>query len=370
MKRSGSADRYSLMRIGEAWRNPAGLRTVVVTFVALSALLALAGAIRVPVISALINVICILLLLMGSTAAGMQYMEQASGRPVRGTAASLMGSPLVLLRSLGLGLGIAAGAAALVLVAALLLALCRIPALGEVLYIAVLPAVTMLGAVGALVTLVAVLLAAPALWEGHSLRTTVLQLWAVVTQKPLEAFIQLATLVLAAMAVAAILITFVGFGFGAAIGLSALMLSRGAGDSLPAGIDGLSFMGFLYGGEMMGPGAVGAGIVAAIVVALVMAVLYLGLSIVHLRLTAGLDLAQAHETAARLMARTRSRAVPATAAAAASVTPAGAAVIDPDSVPFLVDGSTILPLAIGCPRCLANVTPGDAFCGNCGHKLA
>lgn len=354
-----ATDRYSLLGVGQAWRNLPGLRTLVVTFVALAVLLSLAGAIRVPVISALINVIGIMLLLMGGTAAGMQFMEQASGRTVRGTAEALLGSPLVLLRSLGLALAIALLAGAFAAVSLVLLALCRIPGLGEALYIVVLPAVTFLAAAGSLVTLVALMLAAPSLWEGHSLRMSLLQLWAVVTQRPVEASLQLAALALVGLLVAGLAAAFVAIGFAVAVALSALVLSEGLIRPRGGGFDGLTWFGYLHSADMLGPGAVGAGIVVGVVLALVMAVMYLGLSLVHLRLAAGLDLARARLAMPAVFRMQDEPQAP----------PGPAGQEAPDSVPFLVDGSTILPLAIGCPRCLANVSPGDVYCGTCGNRL-
>ena len=283
----------------------------------------------------------------------------------------------MLLRSLGLAAIVLVAMAVLVLAASLLLALCRIPGFGEMLYIAVLPLLTFVGALACVFLPVVILLAAPALWDGNSLKSSLVHLWGVVTQRPFEAFTQLVLLGIAGAVVAAILFLLVTFGFGIALGLSAVVLSR-AGDGAATvwdGMEAMSSAGSLYAGDMLGPGSIGAGIVMGGVVALIMAVVNLGLSLVYLTLTRRVNFAAAEASfdAALSFGRHRAPAVtPAAAVAAPAPAPAmparraAANASTDDDATVLIARQTLL----ACPACRQAVFPGDLFCPSCGHKLA
>lgn len=391
-------DPYSLLRVGEAWRNRAGLVTLLATFVGFGVLLALGGASGSGAIAGLAALVGFVVLLLGMTAAGMQFMEQAAGRPVSGTLAVLAGSPMVLLRSLGLGLIVAVGVLAFVLVAALLLFLCKIPALGPVLYVVVLPALALVAGLGYLATLVVMMLAAPALWEGHSLKASLAQLWGVATQRPMEAFLQLVLLWLISSLVAGVIFGFAMLGFAFVAMLSAAILPGGGGAIGAMGaMGGMGGMmgGFPGIGAGMGSGGMliaaglGSAILFGIVGALVIAVFYLGLSLAYLKLTQGLDLAGAQaameaamektrEKAQRAAEEARRRAAEAQAAAQQrfnppaaplAAAPVAAAPVAAAAAPMTMPPAAAPANALACPACHASVSPDDVFCGHCGHRM-
>ena len=310
-------DKYSLMRAGEAWRNGAGLATLLGTFVAFSALVVLGTAGNPPVIVALAGLTGWLVLLVGGTAAGVQFMQQALGQSVYPPGIALATSPPVLLRTLGLLLVLALVVAGFVAVAFLLLAACRILAFGEVLYIVVLPTLTLAATLILLLVLAAALLVAPALWEGRTLRHGLEQLSAVALQRPKETVLRLAALLLFGAIAAAAILAFLAIGFGAAAGLSALVLPDAS--------------------IMIGPGTIGTGIVVGVATALVMAVLYMGVALTYLKLTRGVEIAPLRGL---LKAAARKRV-----AEAAAWTHAA------------------------CPTCGRDVAASDAFCSHCGRQL-
>ena len=73
-------------------------------------------------------------------------MDQAAGRPVTSVMSAFLGSPLVLLRSLGLALLFLVVFLGYLAVVYLVLFVCKIPALGALVYVVALPVLTFLGA--------------------------------------------------------------------------------------------------------------------------------------------------------------------------------------------------------------------------------
>ena len=137
---------YNLLRIGEAWRNRPGITTLLIAFVAAALAFVLGvqgGGWTTLTLSALLGLLC---LFAGFSAAGVQFMDQAAGRPITGTAAALLGSPLVLARTLGLALLLIVAFAAYLAIAYLVLLICKIPALGALLYMLAVPVMTFIGA--------------------------------------------------------------------------------------------------------------------------------------------------------------------------------------------------------------------------------
>ncbi|MCM5681711.1 hypothetical protein M8A51_19465 [Schlegelella sp. S2-27] len=399
---------YSLMRIGEAWRNRPGLLTLLCTFVGMAVLFGIGFATGVPVLVALFMLAGYVLMLLGTVTAGHQFMDQAQGRPITPTLPAFTASPMVVLRMLGLLLILGAALLVWFLAAAVLLYLCKIPGIGGLLLIVVLPVLTFTGALLFLGLYVAWALSAPALFEGHSLKRALSQLWAVASQRPLEAFLHLVLLFLVVGFVAMLVGGFVGMGFMASAGLSASILDGmpfGGMGSMMNGMDGYGAVGpsvsVMYGGM------IGAGIVWAVVGAVFGALMLYGLCLTYLKLTSGLNVEAAEAALDTALAKTREKAQQAadearrraqevqeaarqraeqarkaepsaTTAPAAAAAPAPA----PPSAPAAEERTVIMPspaapaapvtgnaAQLACPSCHSPISPNDVFCGSCGHKL-
>ena len=361
---------YSILRIGEAWRNRPGLVTLLITFVSVALLWGIGALSGSPAIIVLLGLVATLLWLLGFTAAGMQFMEQASGRPVSGVAAAFMSSPMIVLRSIGLAIILFLGFLAFLVVAAILLYLCKIPALGAVLYVVVLPVLTFVAALVFLGLNVIGALSAPALWEGHSLKTSLSQLWAVATQRPMEAFLNLMLLFLISGLIVGVVGGFVLAGFAITAGLSASIL----GGEMVSGMNGIygSFMGGGRGsGQSSGlatAGLLGGGVVFAITGALFAAMFLLGLALTYLKVTAGVDVTAAEAAMDTAIAKTKEKAQQATEEAKRRTQEVQAAAQHRLEQARAAQAArqTAVP---ACPACQASITPDDVFCGNCGHKL-
>lgn len=401
---------YSLMRIGEAWRNRAGLLTLLCTFVGMAVLFGIGFATGVRVLVALFMLAGYVLMLLGTVTAGHQFMDQARGRPVTATLPAFTASPMVVLRMLGLLLILGGVLLLWFIVASVLLYLCKIPGIGGLLLIVVLPVLTFSGALLFLGLYVAWSLSAPALFEGHTLKRALSQLWAVATQRPLEAFLHLVLLFLVVGFVAMLVSAFVGMGFFASAGLSASILG-----GMPFGGMGGPMMDSMGGYGGPGPsasviygGLIGAGIVWAIVGVVFGALMLYGLCLTYLKLTSGLNVEEAEAAFDSALAKTREKAqqaaeearrraqemqeaarqrteqarkaeppAPAQPPATSAPVPAPAPAPEERTVimtPPVAEPPPAPPVTgnaaqLACPACRSPITADDVFCGSCGHKL-
>lgn len=368
------ADPHSLLRIGEAWRNRSGVSTLLITFVVsvLVVVLAARGGPKILAVGATLSVLC---LFAGISAAGIQFMDQAAGRPVTSVMSAFLGSPFVLLRSLGLALLFLVVFLVYLAVVYLVLVVCKIPALGALVYVVALPVLTFLGALIFLGLVMASLISGAALWEGHPFSAALSQGWAVATQRPIQAFLNVMMLFTAVALVALIVSLLVLAGFGVVAGVSASIF----GEQMAYGLYGLigsirssQFNEMGDGGSLVFAALVGSALVFAVTQALFVANFLLGASLTYLNVTAGLDvsaaqlamdsaIAKTKDKAQQVAAEAKRRAVEAQVAAKARVEQAREAQIAKTAV--------VANSVMTCPKCQSSITSDDVFCGSCGHKV-
>lgn len=369
-----STDPYSLLRIGEAWRNRPGLTTLLLTFVVIVLLLVL-GASAGTGPFALTALLAVLFSFAGFSAAGIQFMDQAAGRPVTPVLAAFLGSPMVLLRSLGLTLVFILAFVGYVAVALVILVLCKIPALGPLLYVVALPVLTFLGSLVFLGLTVAGLISGAALWEGHSLAAALAQGWAAATQRPMHVFLSLVMLFIVTVMVSLVVTGFVYSGFGIAGMLSAKVLgneSSGGLSTIMGSLMGGGLGGNSSGGGLVFAGLLGSAIVFAVMQALYTAIFTLGLTLTYLKLTAGLDVSAARSAMDSAIAKTKEKAQQAAVEAKRRAGEAQAAAQQRLELARTAQASRAAAAAspaLACPACHSTTTAEDEFCGGCGHKL-
>ncbi|WKB51526.1 hypothetical protein [Eleftheria terrae] len=291
---------HSLTRIGEAWRNPRALLTLLGTFVGVALLIGLGVSTGVGFISAVSVLLGFLLMMLGMVAAGRQLMDQALQQPVTGTVEAFTGSPMVLLRMLGLALVLLCAFLAWGVTASVLLFLCKIPLLGGLLLVVVVPLLVFSAALLLLGAYVAWGLAAPALFEGQTLKQALSRLWAIATQRPLEAFLNLMLLFILVGFVAGLVMAFVGGGFAVTASVMNSVLGMGLGGLEPPN-------GTVSSSTWVGAG-VGAAVVWGVVIAVFNALLLFGLCLTYLKLSVGLDTALAEAALDSAIAKTREKA--------------------------------------------------------------
>lgn len=363
-------DPRSLLRLGDAWRCRAGLTTLMATFTCVAVLFVLGAASHSAALTAFLGLVSFVVYLFGSTAAGTQFMELATGKPVRGTLLAVISVPMIVLRSLGLALTIVAVFLAFMLLAAILLLICKVPFFGTVLYVVVLPLLTFAAALLFLTSALAILLAAPALWEGQSLKTTLWTMLAMVSGRPVDALLNLMLLFLVAIVVSVAITGFILAGFGMATALSAGILGGPIVDSLsgPYGpmMGGMGRYGgeLAFGGQLMA-GMLGGAIILAVTEALIGSLFLLGLARVYLKLKVGVDLAATEAAMFTSLSKMKENALQKLEhlRTAHEQRHTGATESPSQGAPSAAQDAT------NCPSCGAPITAEAVFCSQCGHRL-
>ena len=334
----------------------------------------------------------------GVNTAGVLLMDQARGAPPRALVDALVYGLMCIPKLILLGLVLLAIEIAVFIVIAIVFLLCKIPFLGAVLYVVAFPAAVVVAGLTVFGLFLGMVLALPAIWEGLTVMRALAQTLAIARSRPVEAIVLLLAVGLLCLVVGFIVFGILGAGLLPAIGLSVSIIGGGSAGFAPmmGMMEGGGYAGGFGGGHMIAA-AIGGGLLWAIAVTLVGQVYLLGLSIVYLRVTEGLDVAAAQaalqrglddakrrtaeigERARAAAQRVRTTAEPRAGASDSSATtpadplapaPDRASRITPDAAtPAPASPAIAAAAAIPCPKCAASCNADDLFCGTCGQRL-
>lgn len=339
----------------------------------------------------------------GISAAGVLLMDQARGVPSRSLVDAVVYGLLCIPKFIVLGLALVLMAAAVFLVLAIAYFICRIPVLGPILFVAVFPLSVVISGLTLCGLSLCMFLALPAIWEGAPITRAIAQTLAIARSRLVESLLLLVVVGLLAGVVGFIVFSVLFTGLMPSIGLSASVLG---GDGLYSMMGMLRHGGADVGGMGAGGGdgaagyaiaaGLGAGLLWALAGSLVSLVYLLGLNLVYLRVTEGLDVAateaalktrldDARRQAADLgqkardaAERAREQARPSAAAVQSGASAAKPPAAPEPPLPPIAAGphepssGSIAPAVAAartCPQCLSAVGKEDVFCGVCGHRL-
>lgn len=322
----------------------------------------------------------------GINAAGLLLMDQARGVPLRGLVDALVYGLLCIPKVIVLGIVFFLVALAVFLVLAIVFFVCKIPALGPVLFTVVFPLAVVIAGVTVSGLALCMFLALPAIWEGATITRAIAQSLAIVRSRLIETFVLMVVVGFLSFVVGLIVFGVLAAGLFPTLGLSASILGGSGGGAEYGGMRGGmgplgGLMGMMSGGggSYAIAGAIGGGVLWAIAATLVSQVWLLGLNLVYLRVSEGLDAQATEQALAHGLAEARRKTAEmgqkakeaaerareqARQHAAASATPAAAAPTRPAAPPVAA-----APMAMACPACRAAITSDDLFCGACGHRL-
>lgn len=330
----------------------------------------------------------------GVNAAGLLLMDQAKGVPARSLPDAVTGGLLCIPKFIALGLALLLVTLVVFLAVALVYLVCKIPFLGPILFVLVFPlSVVVLG-----LTLCGLFqclfLALPAIWEGSSITHAIAKALSIVRSRLVESMLLLTVVGFLSMGVGFIVFGVLITGLIPSAGMMAGILGGDALGSVFGMVRGFGMDQGGYGAGRTGGGAVGyvvaagigGGLLWALAVSLVAQVYLLGLNLVYLRVTEGLDVGateaamqagfddakrraaelsqKAKDAAERARDQARQSAAAAQASAAAAASATTAAPPAYSAPPVVAPATTTL-----CPKCSAPVGPDDLFCGVCGFKL-
>ena len=243
----------------------------------------------------------------------------------------------------------------------LLLFICKIPGIGPVLYAIVLP----VGAIATGVVIfslvyIAIPLAAPAVWNGSSIKHTLLLLQAVARKRLLTTVTMMVLLGLLTILAVGFVWAILAMGTGTVFSLSTIVLGVGSG-----GIGNIMNI-FTGGGSSGYIYAIGLGGAVLLLVGANPGFLIglKGASIIYREVSAGLSLEDDERELNRRIEEVKAHADRVRQQAAAAAQQAV-----PTPAPAHVAVAASLAPTATCPACKTFITPDDVFCGSCGHKL-
>jgi hypothetical protein len=336
----------------------------------------------------------------GVNAAGVLLMDQAKGRPSRELGSAIIDGLMCIPKFILLGLALFAVALVVFVAVAIVVLVCKIPVLGPILFVVVFPLSVVVLGLTLCGLFLCMFLALPAIWEGATITRAIAQALAIARSRLVEAM-----LLMAVVWVLSVVIGFIVFG----VLFTGLMPSIGMSTSILGGeafgsVIGMMRQGGEFGGGGMGgagyaiAAGIGAGLLWALAGSLLSLVNLLGLNLVYLRDTEGLDSAAAEAALrsrlddakrqatdlgqkAKDAAERARESARSSAAAPSSSSPAPTASVHappaysaapPQAAPREAPVDSTMPAmakALACPQCLSAVGRDDAFCGVCGHKL-
>lgn len=313
----------------------------------------------------------------GVNAAGVLLMDQAKGVPPRGVVDALVYGLMCIPKVFVLGLVFVAVALAVFVVIALVYVVCKIPGLGPLLYTVAFPLSVVVAGVTIWGLFVCMFLALPAIWEGAGIMSAIAQSLAIARTRIVETLLLLTFVWFLSFIVGMIVFGVLGMGMAPSMSMSAWILDAGGGGGI-AGLIG-AMQGFGGGGYAIA-GSIGSAVLFAVAATLVSQVWLLGLNIVYLRVSEGLDASgtqqalqrkidEARKRASDMGQKARDAAERARDAGRAGAAPPLAAAAPSASLDSTQPAAPTAPAVLSCPVCSAAVTPEDVFCQSCGHRL-
>ncbi len=247
----------------------------------------------------------------GVNAAGLLHMDHARGISPRSTVDALVYGLMCIPKLIALGILLFLVELAVFIVIALVLAICKIPFLGPVLFSVAFPVSVVVAGITVLGLFLCMVLSLPAIWQGATIMRALAQTLAIARSRIVEALLLLAFVGLLSFAVALIIFGVLGAGLLPTLGLSASIVGFSGLGSMMGGMGGMGGLGGMDGGGGMGhavAGGIGFAVLWAVAASLVMQVYLLGLCLVYLRVTEGLDLSATEAALRQKLDEARNRA--------------------------------------------------------------
>ncbi|MEP7282209.1 MAG: zinc ribbon domain-containing protein [Rubrivivax sp.] len=371
-------------------RNFRAAAAMLACFLTALLLIALVGAMGgLGVVGSMLTGLLVLIIgFTGIHASGVLLMDQARGVPARSIVDAIVYGLLCVPKTLALILALVLVAIAVNVVMALLFFISKTPGVGPLLFAVAFPLAVLVSGLTFAGLWMGMMLALSAIWEGSTIAGAFFKSLSVLRHRLVETVLLLLVVAILSGFVAMVVFSILFAGFWPATGLAARMLGVSI-DSLQgfASVFGGAGLGMGHGGYVIA-GLFGAGVLWALALTLVLQVWHLGVNLVYLKVSEGLDASvtedalqarladarrkateigqKAREATDRARAQAEHALEQRRAAGAASKAAAATAALAPvaPAVP-----PARAPVASTCPACSAVVAAQDVFCGACGHRL-
>jgi hypothetical protein len=317
----------------------------------------------------LVSILALIMLAAGFAGVGVLLMDRAKCIAPRSMIDALIFGLMCLPKFIGFALFLFVVVLLLALFTMLVYLVCKLPGVGPVLLFVAHPVLVIVsGVIFAMIFWVGLPLFAPAVLDGRSFKESISVVYTVAKTR----LIQVVALFLCLAAVVFIIGTVVfaalvpGFGFTSLLATSVLGVASDGG--------GLSALAnFASSGAGNGHASAlmfGSALVGCLALTLMCQVWIMGINLVYLSCTDGLDFASGQAWIDAGLAQARQKAQEATERARLAAERARqVAPINPHEA-VAATGHPIAPApGAACPQCAQPVDAADLFCGGCGYKL-
>jgi hypothetical protein len=318
--------------------------------------------------------ILLVVLPAGTSIAGLLLMDQARKQTPRPLRKAVSDGIPAFLRIFSIALLGIALMAIFILFLGVVLFVCKLPAVGPVLYAVLFPVLLISGSLLYLGLTAGLSMACPAVWSGSTVRETLETLRRIATNRSPELLVNL--LLLAVLITLAELI-FIGIVFAGSLPVMAMSAT------ILGTVPSITLSSSATGGYALA-GAFGLMTVLALVLTALAAMTMMGLNLIYLRITKDLPLTEAMEHGRFSASYGSTDKKEPTLPPFPQATATGNMGSSPSSGPQDILASLLTgtppaatfaefaenaKTALICPRCKATTQPGDRFCGECGGSV-
>lgn len=350
-----------LLRALDGMRNVRAIATVIAGFILAFIVIAAGMATNNIFGIILFGLIGWLIAGFGSNAAGIVLMHQALEQEPPSVIEALLGGMTSFLKLLAIFIILALLGVAYTIVVAVLLFICKVPAIGPLFFALLLPVIIVVSGAAYMGLVFGAGLMAPAVWRGASVQQALVEFFTILRDKLIETIVRYFLLALLLFLVFGVVMAILGVGMMYTLALSATILDSVVG----AGFGGIGGLGGMMGnlgrmgaaGGYAYAGLFGFGILYALVLGVGFCVATMGGITIYLAVSDGIDTGEMEEKLSSGLAQAKQKAADVEQRLKTQNQPPAAPAVPPVQV------------APTCPACRAPITADDVFCGNCGHRL-
>lgn len=303
----------------------------------------------------------------GFSATGIMLLDRARETPPRSLADALVFGFICFLKACVIAIAIGVAALLFGLIAAILYFVCKIPGVGPLLLFFTHPILVVGAGLFAFFTGIFAALSAPALWDGDTVTQAIAKSIAILKERAVTAVLYLLVMGFVTAIILGIIGAVIVPGYFSMTGLAAGIVGANVGadmsmlTNLPMALMYLSSRASGHVMSMM----LSTAVLVMLAVAAALQVQLMGINLVYLGVSEGVDAVATESMLKHQFDQAKAKAEEAKQRALAAAERAKATAQQARSAaPSPAPASTLL-----CPSCSSAITPSDAFCEKCGHKL-
>ena len=303
----------------------------------------------------------------GVSATGIMLLDRARQVPPRSLSDALVFGFICFLKACVIAVAIGAAALLFGLVAGILYFICKIPGVGPLLLFFAHPVLVVVAGLFAFFAGVFAALSAPALWDGDTVTQAIAKSIAILKERAVTAVLYLLVMGFVTAIILGIIGAVIVPGYFSMTGLAAGIVGANVGadmsmlTNLPMALMYLSSGASGHVMSMM----LATAVLVMLAVAAALQVHLMGINLVYLGVSEGVDMAAAESMLKHQFDQARAKAEEAKQRALLAAERAKATAQQARAAaPSLAAAPALL-----CSSCNAAITPSDMFCENCGHKL-